>query len=45
MAWFLMLGSNADGSWPTVKLKLLGTMGLLDVLKTYDVSKTKGDQA
>jgi hypothetical protein len=43
MAWFLMLGSTADGSWATVKLKLLGQMGLLEILKTYDVSKTKSD--
>lgn len=45
MAWFLWLGSTADGSWPTVKLKLLGDMKLLEGLKTYNVERTKNDQA
>lgn len=45
MAWFLWLGSTSDGSWPTVKLKLLGDMKLLDGLKSYNVEKTKNDQA
>lgn len=45
MAWFLSLGSTAATDWPTVKLKLLGNMRLLDDLKTYNVEKTKGDQA
>lgn len=43
MAWFLWLGSTADGSWPTVKLKLLGDMKLLEGLKSYNVEKTKND--
>lgn len=45
MAWFLWPGSTADNTWPTVKLKLLGDMKLLDGLKTYNVEKTKNDQA
>lgn len=45
MAWFLWPGSTADGSWPTVKLKLLGDMKLLVGLKDYNVEKTKADQA
>jgi len=45
MAWFLWPGSNADGSWPTVKLNLLGNMKLLEGLKTYNIEKTKADQA
>jgi dynein heavy chain len=42
-AWFLWPGSNASNDWPTVKLKLLGDMKLLEGLKTYNVEKTKPD--
>lgn len=44
-AWFLWPGSTAQSDWPTVKLKLLGDMKLLEGLKTYNVERTKADQA
>jgi len=35
--------NDKDLSWPNVKLKMLMNSRLLDELKTYDISKAKGD--
>ena len=36
---------GSDGSWSNIKSQLLSDTRLLDSLKNYDVSKTKGDAA
>jgi hypothetical protein len=45
IAYFLYPKTGADASWSNIKVGLLGDMRLLNNLKEYEVSKTKGDAA
>jgi len=45
IAYFLYPKTGSDASWSNIKIGLLGDMRLLNNLKEYEVSKTRGDAA
>lgn len=45
ISFYLYVDAKQDDSWPTIKNKLLGDMGLLSGLQKFDITTVKPDMS